>query len=69
MNNMMQIMQMLAQVKNNPMSILGQFGIPQNIASDPKSVIQYMMNNGSITQNQYNNAMKQAQTLGIRSLV
>lgn len=48
------------------MAILGQFGVPQNIANDPRSVIQFLMNNGKISQNQYNNAIAQAQNMGFK---
>lgn len=66
MNNPLNMMQMLMQIKNNPMSILGQFGIPQNISSNPQDVIQYMMNNGKITQADYDKAVKQAQNMGFK---
>lgn len=57
MNNMMN---MLMQLQNNPMSILGQFGIPQDIANDPQAVIQHLMNNGKISQSQYDQAVQMA---------
>ena len=64
--NIMQIMQMLPQLKSNPMSVLGQFGVPQNIANDPQAVIQDLMNRGAITQDQYNQAMQMAKNMGAR---
>lgn len=64
--NIMQIMQMLPQLKSNPMSVLGQFGVPQNIANDPQAVIQDLMNRGAITQDQYNQAMQMAKSMGAR---
>lgn len=64
--NPLALMQMVAQVKSNPMSVLGQFGIPQNIAGNPQDVLKYMMNNGQISQAQYDNAVRQAQGMGIR---
>lgn len=66
MNNPLQLMQMLTQLKSNPMSILGQFGVPQNLANNPQDAIQHLMNNGKITQDQYNNAIKQAQGMGYK---
>ena len=66
MMNIMQIMQMLPQLKSNPMSVLGQFGVPQNIANDPQAVIQDLMNRGAITQDQYNQAMQMAKSMGAR---
>lgn len=66
MNNPMQLMQMMMQLKNNPMAMLNQFGVPQNLSNDPQSAIQYLMNNGKITQEQYDNAIKQAQSMGFK---
>lgn len=60
MNNMMG---MLMQLRNNPMSILSQFGVPQDIANDPQAVIQHLMNNGKITQAQYDQAVQMANSL------
>jgi hypothetical protein len=48
------------------MSILGQFGVPQNMSNDPQSVIQHLMNNGKITQTDYDNAVRQAQNMGFK---
>ncbi len=64
--NPMQIMQMLPQLKNNPMAILSRFNVPQNIANNPQAVIQQMMNNGTISQEQYNNAMQIAKSMGFK---
>ena len=59
-------MQMVTELKNNPMAILGRLGIPQNISSDPQAIIQHLMNNGKITQGQYDSAVKQAQNMGFK---
>lgn len=64
--NPIQIMQMLPQLKSNPMSILGSFGVPQNISNDPQAVIQNLMNNGKIDQNTYNQAMQMAKNMGFK---
>jgi len=64
--NPMQIMSMLTQIKSNPMSMLSQFGVPQNISNDPQAIIQNMMNRGVITQDQYNQAMTMAKNMGAR---
>lgn len=63
MINPNQLMQMVTQIKNNPMSMLGRYGIPQNISNNPNDVIQYLMNNGKFTQNQYNDAVQQANSI------
>lgn len=64
--NPMQLMTMLPQLKGNPMAMLGQFGVPQNIANDPQAVIQNMMNRGVISQEQYNQAMQMARSMGAK---
>jgi len=66
MNNPLQMIQMVNQIKNNPMSILSQFGIPQNLSNNPQDIIQHLLNNGQISQDQYNNAIKQAQSMGFK---
>lgn len=66
MMNPMQLIQMVTQIKSNPMSILSQLGVPQNLFNDPQSIIQHLMNNGNITQDQYNAAIKQAQSMGFK---
>lgn len=64
--NPMQIMQMLPQLKNNPMSMLGGLGISQNISNNPQAIIQNLMNSGRISQEQYNQAMQIAKNMGVR---
>ena len=53
-------LQMLMQ---NPMQMIMQrgFKIPPNIsASNPNSIIQYLLNTGQVSQEQYNNAVNMA---------
>lgn len=64
--NPFQLLQMVQQLKSNPMAMLGQFGVPQNISNDPQAVIQNLMNNGKISQDQYNNAMQMARNMGAK---
>ena len=64
--NPMQLLQMVTQLKSNPMAILGQFGVPQNLSNNPQEIIQHLMNNGKVTQSQYDNAVKQAQSMGFK---
>lgn len=60
MNNPMNIMQMLSQLKANPAAVLGQrFNIPQNMMNNPNDIIQHLINTGQVTQQQYN-AVNQA---------
>lgn len=63
---MTNIPQMLLSLKNNPSAFLSRFGIPSNMMNDPNAMIQFLMNNGKITQEQYNNAVKKAQSMGFK---
>jgi len=54
-NNMLQ---MLAQIKSNPMAVLGQrFNLPQNL-NNPNDIIQHLLNTGQVSQAQVNQAMQ-----------
>lgn len=60
MNNPMNIMQMLSQMKANPAALLSQrFNIPQNMMNNPNDIIQHLINTGQVSQQQYN-AVNQA---------
>ena len=49
--NPMQIMSMLNQFKQNPMSILSQrFNLPQNM-NNPQEIINHLINSGQINKN------------------
>ena len=60
-------MQMLAQLKQNPLGMLRQYGfnVPDNI-SDPNAIVQYLMNSGQINQQTYNQARMMAQQMGFK---
>ena len=54
--NPMQIMSMLSQFKQNPMSILSQrFNLPQNM-SNPQDILNHLLNSGQINQSQIDQA-------------
>lgn len=53
--NLMQMMQMVTQYRNNPQGILQRFGIPQNLQT-PDEVADYLMKNRRVTQEQINQA-------------
>lgn len=56
--NPFNVMQMLNQVKSNPMAVLGKrFNLPQNM-NNPQDIIQHLMNTGQVTQAQYNQAQQ-----------
>lgn len=61
----MNIMQMLMQLKSNPMALLKQagFNVPANMNS-PQDIIQHLMNSGQVTQEQLNMAQQQARMFG-----
>jgi hypothetical protein len=60
--NPLQIMQMVQSIQQNPVQFLQSrgFNIPQNI-NDPNSIIQYLMNTGQVTQDQYQNVRRMMQ--------
>ena len=59
------MLQAVAQLRQNPMQVLGRMGVPANLSNDPRGIIQHLMNNGRITQNQYDQAMQMASSMGI----
>lgn len=61
MNNMLFQFQ---QFMSNPQQAISRMGIPQQYARDPNGMIQYLMNSGKITQQQYNQAQSMARQLG-----
>lgn len=64
-NQMGNMMQMLSQLKQNPMVLLQKagFNIPANI-NGPQAIIQHLTQTGQINQNQLNQAQQMAQMFG-----
>ena len=59
MNNPMQMMQMLNQIKQNPMQMLSQrFNLPANLPSNPQDIVQHLLNTNQVSQEQVNHAMQ-----------
>lgn len=59
-------MQAFMKFVQNPAAFFQQKGMqipPQNALQSPQNLIQYMMNSGGISQQQYNNAAAQAKQL------
>ena len=54
--NISALMNMYSAFKQNPERLFQQYNIPTQYINDPQGAIQYLMNNGKITQQQYNNA-------------
>ena len=52
----------------NPLQFLTQRGanIPQKYANDPQGFVQYLLNNNKISQSRLNQAIQQAQQMGIK---
>ena len=63
-NNMMQ---MLSQLKQNPLALLNRagFNIPANLNS-PQAIVQHLTQTGQINQNMLNQAQQMAQMFGIK---
>lgn len=66
MNNMFnpQMFGQFQQFMQNLPSIVNKMGIPQQYAKDPNGMIQYLMNSGKISQQQYNQAKSLERQLG-----
>ena len=59
MSNPMQLIQMLYQIKQNPMQMLSQrFNLSANLPSNPQDIIQHLLNTNQVTQAQVNQAMQ-----------
>lgn len=54
--------------KQNPMQFLIQnrVNIPQQYVNDPHGAVQYMLNNGQMTQEQLNSLTQMAQKMGVK---
>lgn len=54
--------------KSNPLEFLLQrnINIPEQYANDPRGAVQYLLNNGKMTQGQLNSLMQTAQQMGIK---
>lgn len=67
MNNLQGIMQMLPQIKANPMQFLLQrkLNIPQGMTDDPNAILNHLLQTGQISQNQVNGAYQMAQQMGL----
>lgn len=62
MNN--NIFNLLPQIKSNPMKFIGEIqGVNMN---NPNEIIQYGLNNGKFTQEQYNRAVSIARQMGFK---
>ena len=60
------LMQMLPQIKANPMQFLLQrkLNVPQTMMNDPEEITNHLLSTGQITQQQLNIAYQMAQQMG-----
>lgn len=63
MMNIQALFQAYTQLKQNPNQILQQLNIPAEYANNPQGAIQFLMNNGKISQSQFNAANSQLKQL------
>ena len=63
MTNIMNLLNAHSQLAQNPTQFLQRLNIPTEFASDPDRAIQYLMNAGKISQQDYNNARNQLNQL------
>jgi hypothetical protein len=63
MINIKGLFNMYSQLLSNPSQLLQQMNIPNEYANNPQGAIQYLMNNGRISQEQYNKANNQLKQL------
>ena len=61
--NVQALLNAYSQLMQNPNQFLQKMNIPSEFASNPQGAIQYLMNNGRISQEQYNNANNQLKQL------
>lgn len=63
-----QILNQFQQFKSNPMSFLIQrnVSIPQQYMNNPEAAVKYLMNNGQMSQEQYNQISQMASKLGLK---
>lgn len=60
-SNQPNFMQMLQQLKSNPVQFLAQrkFNLPQNFQGGPQDIIQHLVNTGQVSQQQIANIQNQ----------
>lgn len=63
--SMQGMMSQFQEFMKNPIQFLAKnkLNIPQEYANDPNKAAQYMMNTGQLSQEQYNWALRQSQTI------
>lgn len=68
MFNIINLMQMYQQMRQNPMQLLrSRFNIPP-MMNDPQQIIQHLLNSGQVTQEQFNQVMQMKNNPQIQQL-
>jgi hypothetical protein len=63
MMNMRALFEAYTQLMQNPAQFLQKHGIPQQFSGSSQDAIQYLMNNGKVSQEMYNDANNQLKQL------
>ena len=64
----MNLLQLLTQIKENPVSVIGQrFNIPDGM-NDPNQIIQHLLNTGQVSQQQVSRVMSMQNNPIVRSM-
>ena len=63
-----QLMNQFQSFKSNPMSFLNQrkVNIPQQYMNNPEEAVHYLLNNGIMSQEQFNQISQMASQIGLR---
>lgn len=61
-------MQQFNNFMQNPMQFLAgkNLNVPEQFQNDPKGAVQYFLNNGTISQDNYNKVMQMANKMGLK---
>lgn len=67
-NNQPNFQQMFQQFQQNPIQFLTQrkINVPDEYKNNPHGAVQYLLNNGQMTQEQFNQLSQMAQRMGIK---
>lgn len=63
MMNPMQMFQAFQQFRNNPTAVLSRLNLPENVMNNPQAAVQHLMNNGQMSQQQFNQLSNMANQL------
>ena len=63
MGNVMQLMQLFTQFRQNPVGAIMQMGynVPQHLQNNPQGIVNYLRNSGQMSEQQFNQFSQMAQ--------